>query len=151
MSKAALHYLVELLEKRWKMMAGIMNDFVVIEETHTAYAPDSPGLALEKQTIPQPHHSSHYHLDITAKKPILPNRSTHVVPNSNGGWDSRQSGGQRSSGHFDTKQNAIDRARKISRNQATKLAIHNKDGKISVKDSHSTDPFPPTGSLHVIG
>ena len=31
-------------------------------------------------------------------------KSTHVVPNKDkGGWDIKQSGGQRSSGHFDTK------------------------------------------------
>ena len=75
----------------------------------------------------------------------MPNRSTHVVPNSNSSWDIKQSGGQRPSGHFDTKQDAIDRAREISRNQATELVIHNKDGKISGKDSHGNDPFPPTG------
>jgi uncharacterized protein YdaT len=70
---------------------------------------------------------------------------THVVPNSDGGWDIKQSGGQRSSGHFDTKQNAVDRAREISQNQETELVIHNMDGKISGKDSHGNDPFPPKG------
>ncbi|SEH72366.1 conserved hypothetical protein [Bathymodiolus azoricus thioautotrophic gill symbiont] len=73
-------------------------------------------------------------------------KSTHVVPNKDkGGWDIKQSGGQRSSGHFDTKQNAVDRARDISRNQDSELVIHNKDGKISQKDSHGNDPFPPKG------
>jgi len=72
-------------------------------------------------------------------------KSTHVVPNSNGGWDIKQSGAQRSSGHFERKQDAINRAREISRNQGTELFIHNKDGKISKKDSHGSDPFPPRG------
>ena len=72
-------------------------------------------------------------------------KSTHVVPNSDGGWDIKQSGGQRSSGHFDTKQGAVDRAREISQNQNTELVIHNKDSKISGKDSHGNDPFPPKG------
>jgi len=71
--------------------------------------------------------------------------STHVVPNPNGGWDIKQNGAQRSSGHFDTKANAIDRARQISRNQGTELVIHNRDGKIAWKDSHGNDPFPPRG------
>lgn len=70
-------------------------------------------------------------------------KSTHVVPKSSGGWNIKQSGGKRSSGHFDKKQDAIDRAREISRNQGTELVIHNKDGKISQKDSHGNDPFPP--------
>jgi len=31
-------------------------------------------------------------------------KSTHAVPNKEkGGWNIKQSGGQRSSGHFDTK------------------------------------------------
>ncbi|MBI1927705.1 DUF2188 domain-containing protein [Candidatus Poribacteria bacterium] len=72
-------------------------------------------------------------------------KSIHVVPNPNGGWDIKQSGGQRSSGHFDRKQDAVDRAREISRNQKTELVIHNKDGKISPKDSHGNDPHPPKG------
>jgi len=72
-------------------------------------------------------------------------KSTHVVPNSNGGWDIKQSNGERSSGHFDTKQPAVNRAREISQNQRTELVIHNKDGRISQKDSHGNDPFPPRG------
>jgi uncharacterized protein YdaT len=72
-------------------------------------------------------------------------KSTHVAPNPDGGWDIKQSGGERSSGHFDRKQDAVDRARQISRNQETELVIHNKDGKISQKDSHGGDPFPPRG------
>jgi len=72
-------------------------------------------------------------------------KSTHVVPKSSGGWNIKQSGAQRSSGHFNRKQDAIDRARQISRNQDTELVIHNKDGRISQKDSHGNDPFPPRG------
>ena len=72
-------------------------------------------------------------------------KSTHVVPGKNGGWDVKQSGAQRASTHHDTKQQAIDRGRQISRNQETEFVIHNKDGKISGKDSHGNDPFPPKG------
>lgn len=73
-------------------------------------------------------------------------KSTHVVPNTDkGGWDIKQSGGERSSGHFDTKKEAEDRARQISKNQETELVIHNKDGKISRKDSHGNDDHPPKG------
>ncbi|MCK4817740.1 DUF2188 domain-containing protein [bacterium] len=72
-------------------------------------------------------------------------KSTHVVPKSSGGWDIKQSGGERSSGHFDRKQDAVDRARDISQNQETELVIHNKNGRISQKDSHGNDPFPPKG------
>lgn len=72
--------------------------------------------------------------------------TTHVVPNKGrGGWDIKQGGGQRSSGHFDTQREAIDRARQISQNQETELYIHRRDGQIREKDSHGGDPFPPEG------
>ena len=72
-------------------------------------------------------------------------KSHHVVPNPAGGWDVKRGGGERSSGHFDTKTQAIDRAREISRNQGTELRIHNRDGRIASSDSHGNDPNPPRG------
>jgi hypothetical protein len=69
----------------------------------------------------------------------------HVVPNPKGGWDIKKGGSDRSSGHYDTKKQAIDKAREISRNQKTELKIHNKNGKISQSDSHGNDPHPPKG------
>ena len=72
-------------------------------------------------------------------------KTHHVVPNRNGGWDVKKGGAKRASEHHDTKQSAVDSARKISRKQGTELRIHNKDGKISQSDSHGHDPFPPKG------
>lgn len=72
-------------------------------------------------------------------------KSHHVVPNPTGGWDVKRGGGERSSGHFDTKVQAVDRAREISRNQGTELRIHNRNGRIASSDSHGNDPNPPKG------
>lgn len=72
-------------------------------------------------------------------------KSHHVVPNPAGGWDVRRGGGERASGHFDTKTQAVDRGREISRNQGTELRIHNRDGRIASSDSHGNDPNPPRG------
>lgn len=72
-------------------------------------------------------------------------KTTHVVPNPDGGWDVKQGGGERSSFHADTKQQAVDRGREISRNAGSELFIHNKDGKFGKKDSHGGDSFPPRG------
>lgn len=72
-------------------------------------------------------------------------KSHHVVPGSGGGWNVKKGGGERASGHFDTKQTAVDRAREISRNQGSELVIHNRDGKISQSDSHGNDNCPPKG------
>lgn len=65
----------------------------------------------------------------------------HVIPNPQGGWDVKRGGAKRSTGHYNTKQNAIDSARQISRNQGTELRIHNKDGRIANSDSHGNDPL----------
>lgn len=73
----------------------------------------------------------------------MPREEHHIVPNENGGWDVKRNGADRASVHTDTKQEAIDKGRVISRNQATELVIHNKDGKISNSDSHGNDPCPP--------
>ena len=64
----------------------------------------------------------------------------HVVPNRGGGWDVRRGGAERASGLFDTKQEAVDRGREISRNAGTEFKIHNRDGRISESDSHGNDP-----------
>jgi len=62
-----------------------------------------------------------------------------------GGWDVKRNGAEKASGHFETKQEAIDRGRTISKNQETELVIHNRDGRISQSDSHGNDPCPPKG------
>lgn len=70
-------------------------------------------------------------------------KNHHVIHNPNGGWDVKRGGAQRASGHFDTKKEAVDRGREISRNQQTEFRIHNKDGRIARSDSHEHDPCPP--------
>lgn len=69
----------------------------------------------------------------------------HVLPDPDGGWDVKRGEASRSSGHFARKQDAIDAGRRISQNQGTEFYIHNKDGRISRKDSHGNDPHPPKG------
>lgn len=70
-------------------------------------------------------------------------KTHHVVPNADGGWDVKKGGAKRSSGHYDTKRDAEQAARTISRNQGTELVIHGRDGKIQRTDSHGNDPNPP--------
>lgn len=73
----------------------------------------------------------------------MPRKEHHIVPNPEGGWDIKRNGAQRSSGHFDTKKETVDRGRQISQNQNSELIIHNLDRKISNSDSHGNDPCPP--------
>ncbi|MDR6310148.1 DUF2188 domain-containing protein [Pacificitalea manganoxidans] len=72
-------------------------------------------------------------------------KTHHVVPNPAGGWDVKRGGASRASSHHETKQDAVDRGREISRNQQSELRIHNRDGRIASSDSHGGDPFPPKG------
>ncbi|MBN9077931.1 MAG: DUF2188 domain-containing protein [Rhizobiales bacterium] len=74
-----------------------------------------------------------------------PGKTHHVVHNPDGGWDVKRGGNERASGHFETKREAIDYGRGVSRNQSTELKIHNQDGKIAQSDSHGRDPYPPRG------
>jgi len=72
-------------------------------------------------------------------------KSHHVVPSTSGGWKVKKGGAARSSGHFDTKQQAVDATRQISQNQHTELFIHGRNGQIQSRESHGNDPFPPWG------
>ncbi|WP_136661628.1 DUF2188 domain-containing protein [Nitratireductor sp. XY-223] len=72
-------------------------------------------------------------------------KTHHVVPNPKGGWDVKRGGASRASSHHETKREAIDAGRSVSRNQGTEFRIHNRDGKIASSDSHGSDPFPPKG------
>ncbi len=68
----------------------------------------------------------------------------HIVPNSErGGWDIKRDNSQRSSRHFDKKEDAVKAGREISIKNKTELIIHGKDGRIQRSDSHGNDPCPP--------
>lgn len=73
----------------------------------------------------------------------MPRKEHHVVPNPDGGWDVKCENAKRSSGHYDTKQEAMDAGRRMSINQGTELIPHRKDGTIQNPSSHGNDPCPP--------
>jgi Uncharacterized protein conserved in bacteria (DUF2188) len=68
----------------------------------------------------------------------------HVVP-ADGQWGVRGEGNTRLTSLHDTQAQAIDAAREIARNQRSELIVHDREGKISRRDSHGHDPFPPRG------
>lgn len=73
----------------------------------------------------------------------MPRKEHHVVPNQKGGWDVKKNGARKSSVHTDTKKDAVDKGRSISKNQGSEFIVHGKDGKIQKADSHGNDPCPP--------
>ena len=72
-------------------------------------------------------------------------KEVHVVPDPNGGWNVKKKGAERASGHFDTKEEAVNRGREISKKSGSEFIVHGKNGKIQYADSHGNDPFPPPG------
>jgi uncharacterized protein DUF2188 len=70
----------------------------------------------------------------------------HVVADRDGGWNVVRPGADRTSGHFTSQGEAIDRAREIVRNSGGgEVVIHRPSG--TIRDSDTVppghDPFPP--------
>lgn len=70
-------------------------------------------------------------------------KTHHVVPSPSGGWNVKKGGATRASVHTDTKAEAEQIGREISRNQGTEFVVHGRDGVIQRSDSHGGDPMPP--------
>ncbi len=70
-------------------------------------------------------------------------KSHHVVPDPKGGWSVKKGGATRASKHFDSKQEAINWGRDLSRKQRSEFFVHKKDGTVQTRDSHGKDPCPP--------
>ena len=74
-----------------------------------------------------------------SKKPPV-----HTVPHGDA-WANEREGSDRVSKTFDTKQEAQKAGRETARREKTEHVIHNRDGKISEKNSYGNDPYPPKG------
>lgn len=68
----------------------------------------------------------------------------HVVPKGKQ-WAVKGAGNQRNTAVCNTQKEAIEIARKISKNQGSELIIHGRNGRIRERDSHGNDPCPPEG------
>ena len=79
----------------------------------------------------------------------MPTNRRMVSPNPDGGWDVRKPGASRSSGHFDTQREAIDRAREVvAGSGGGEVTIQGRQGKIRDSDTVAPggDPNPPKDS-----
>lgn len=70
-------------------------------------------------------------------------KSTHVIPDPEGGWSVKREGASRASKRFDKQQDAIAYARNISRDQGAEFVIHWSDGTVRSKESYKNGPPPP--------
>ena len=71
-------------------------------------------------------------------------KSRHVVPRGNK-WAVRKAGAERVTRRFDTRQEAIEAARRIARNQGSDVFIFGRDGCIRGRDAVENIPRPPSG------
>lgn len=71
-------------------------------------------------------------------------KGQHVIPNGDK-WSVRKAGSSRASGTYNTQQEALDRAKRIARDQRTEVYVHGRDGRIRERNSYGRDPFPPKG------
>jgi len=77
----------------------------------------------------------------------MTNKNVHIVPHEEG-WAVKREGGERASSVHSTKTEATEAGRKTAKAEKVELVIHNKDGKISDKDSYGNDPNPPKDKKH---
>lgn len=57
----------------------------------------------------------------------------HVTPHPDGGWQVKGEGNTKATKRFDTKAEAEAYAKKIAKNQDSRMVAHKKDGKIQKK------------------
>lgn len=68
-----------------------------------------------------------------------------VSPKKWGWWRIHKSWAQRDSIHTQTKEEALQKARDIAKNQELELKAQKRNWKISCSNSYWRDPFPPRG------
>lgn len=74
-------------------------------------------------------------------KPI---KQIHTVKRS-GGWGNKSAGASKVPKIYPTKAAAQAAGRKTAISQKAEHIIHNKDGKIGLRNSYGNDPHPPRG------
>lgn len=69
-------------------------------------------------------------------------KNQYVVPTEDG-WGVRGENNEKLTKKFDKKDDAIDYAKDIAKNQQSELTILKKNGQIQNKNSYGNDPNPP--------
>lgn len=81
---------------------------------------------------------------VTIMKITMTAKQVWVSP-SEGDWKVQSAGSDRAAGVYDTKAEAVGRAREIAQNKGAELFVQNEDGKIGWRNSYGNDDFPPRG------
>lgn len=72
--------------------------------------------------------------------PVTKQRTYHVMTRIGGGWSVRKEGASRASGIYDSKEQAIKRAREVARSAGGDIVIHNRDGLVQESTTYSRQP-----------
>jgi len=61
-------------------------------------------------------------------------------------WKVKKEGGQKASGIFDNKDDAVNRAKELAKkDQPSQIVIQKRDGQIQEERTYEDDPYPPKG------
>jgi ketosteroid isomerase-like protein len=74
----------------------------------------------------------------------LGTKNVHTVHDGDG-WATRREGTGRVSKKFSTKHAAEKAGREAAKRDHVEHLVHNRDGKISERNSYGPDPYPPRG------
>ncbi|NYB52548.1 MAG: DUF2188 domain-containing protein [Methanobacteriaceae archaeon] len=66
----------------------------------------------------------------------------HVIAGKKGGWDVKRDGAVKASGHFNTKEEAIEFAEEEGRRYNVEVFIHGEDGKIQKRETFGKKLYP---------
>ncbi len=73
-------------------------------------------------------------------------RKKYHVTKTDTGWSVKAEGANRASANLDTKQEAIQRGKKLAKSaDSGQLIIHKQDGEIQTEYTYGNDPYPPKG------
>jgi hypothetical protein len=74
-------------------------------------------------------------------------RHVYDVQKSGNDWSVKERGAGRAVGNFDTKKEAVDRAREVARNnpEPAQVIIKKENGRIQTEHTYKKDPYPPKG------
>ncbi|MCL2608188.1 MAG: DUF2188 domain-containing protein [Methanomassiliicoccaceae archaeon] len=60
-------------------------------------------------------------------------KNQHILPHPDGGWQVKGAGNMKATKRFKTKEEAVEFAKSVSKNQKSKIVPHKKDGKLQKK------------------
>ena len=67
------------------------------------------------------------------------------VSPKDGSWSVKTVGASRAAGIYDTKSEAVEKAREVAINNHAEMTVQNRDGKIGWKNSYGNDPRESKG------